>query len=157
LPVIVRTFDNSDVARLREAGAAEIVAEVIEGSLMLATHTMMQLGLPLNHVLHRIREVRRERYRLMSGFFPGATDVEPADTQQPRLRTLMLGPDAAAVGRTLGEMDVASMEVQVTAVRRAGSRDVNPAPDTRLQAGDVLVMLGTPDRLAKAEIRLLQG
>jgi CPA2 family monovalent cation:H+ antiporter-2 len=45
----------------------------------------------------------------------------------------------------------------VTAIRRRGSRDVNPAPDTRLQAGDVLVLLGTPDRLAKAEIRLLQG
>jgi CPA2 family monovalent cation:H+ antiporter-2 len=157
LPVIVRTFDNSDVARLRESGAAEIVAEVIEGSLMLATHTMMQLGMPLNHVLHRLREVRRERYRLMSGFFPGATDVEPVAVQQPRLRTLMLGPDAAAVGRTVGEMDVASMDVQVTAIRRRGSRDVNPAPDTRLQAGDVLVLLGTPDRLAKAEIRLLQG
>jgi len=157
LPVIVRTFDNSDVARLREAGADEIVAEVIEGSLMLATHTMMQLGLPLNHVLHRLREVRRERYRLMSGYFPGATDVEFADAPQPRLRTLMLGPDAAGVGRTLGEMNVAAMDVQVTAIRRRGSRDVNPAPDTRLQSGDVLVMLGTPDRLAKAEIRLLQG
>ena len=157
LPVIVRTFDNSDVARLREAGAAEIVAEVIEGSLMLATHTMMQLGLPLNHVLHRLREVRRERYRLMSGFFPGATDVEPAATQQPRLRTLMLGPDAAAVGRTLGDMNVASMDVQVTAVRRRGSRDVNPSAQTKLQSGDVLVLLGTPDKLAKAEIRLLQG
>ncbi|HZZ92524.1 MAG TPA: monovalent cation:proton antiporter-2 (CPA2) family protein [Usitatibacter sp.] len=158
LPVIVRTLDNSDVARLREAGAAEIVAEVIEGSLMLATHTMMQLGLPLNHVLHRLREVRRERYRLMSGFFPGATDVEASSSvPQPRLRTLMLGPDAASVGRTLGEMNVASMDVQVTAVRRRGSRDVNPAPETKLQSGDVLVLLGTPDRLAKAEIRLLQG
>ena len=157
LPVIVRTFDNSDVARLREAGAAEIVAEVIEGSLMLATHTMMQLGLPLNHVLHRLREVRRERYRLMSGFFPGATDAEGGDTQQPRLRTLMLGPDAASVGRTLADTNVASMDVQVTAIRRRGSRDVNPSSDTKLQSGDVLVLLGTPDKLAKAEIKLLQG
>jgi len=94
---------------------------------------------------------------LMSGYFPGATDVEFADAPQPRLRTLMLGPDAAAVGRTLGDMNVAAMDVQVTAVRRRGSRDVNPAPETMLQSGDVLVLLGTPDRLAKAEIRLLQG
>jgi CPA2 family monovalent cation:H+ antiporter-2 len=155
--VIVRTFDNSDVGRLREAGAAEIVAEVIEGSLMLATHTMMQLGLPLNHVLHRLREVRRERYRLMSGFFPGATDADSPDTPQPRLRTLLLGPDAASVGRTLAEVNMASMSIQVTAIRRRGSRDVNPSLDTKLQSGDVLVLLGTPDKLAKAEIRLLQG
>jgi CPA2 family monovalent cation:H+ antiporter-2 len=157
LPVIVRTFDNSDVPRLREAGAAEIVAEVVEGSLMLATHTMMQLGVPFNHVLRRLRDVRRERYQFVSGFFPGATDAAASDAEQPRLRTLMLGPDAAAVGRTLGDMNVAAMDVQVTAVRRRGSRDVNPSAQTTLQAGDVLVMLGTPDRLAKAEIRLLQG
>jgi len=157
LPVIVRTFDNSDVARLRQAGAAEIVAEVVEGSLMLATHTMMQLGVPFNHVLRRLRDVRRERYQFVSGFFPGATDAGAADTEQPRLRTLMLGPDARAVGRTLGDMNMAAMDVQVTAIRRRGSRDVNPAPDTQLHSGDVLVLLGTPDRLAKAEIRLLQG
>jgi monovalent cation:H+ antiporter-2, CPA2 family len=157
IPVIVRTFDNSDVARLREAGAAEIVAEVVEGSLMLATHTMMQLGLPLNHVLHRLREVRRERYQLVSGFFPGATDALRAEDAEPRLRTLMLGPDARCVGRSLGEMNLAGLDVQVTAVRRRGSRDVNPGPETRLQSGDVLVLLGTPERLAKAEIRLLQG
>jgi CPA2 family monovalent cation:H+ antiporter-2 len=156
IPVIVRTFDHSDVARLRDAGAAEIVAEVVEGSLMLATHTMMQLGIPLNHVLHRLREVRRERYRLVSGFFPGATDAVHVDAEQPRLRTLMLGPDAVAVGRTLGDMKLAELEVTVTAVRRRGSRDVNPGPETRLQSGDVLVLLGTPGRLAKAEIKLLQ-
>jgi len=157
LPVIVRTFDNSDVSRLREAGAAEIVAEVVEGSLMLATHTMMQLGVPLNHVLRRLRDARRERYQFVSGFFPGATDEVASEAEQPRLRTLMLGPDAASVGRTLADMNVAAMDVQVTAIRRRGSRDVNPSADTRMQSGDVLVLLGTPDKLAKAEIRLLQG
>src|SRR6185436_960987 len=86
LPVIVRTFDDSDVARLKEAGAAEIVAEVIEGSLMLATQTMMQLGLPLNRVLRRLRDARQDRYQTTRGYFPGATDEEHHDP--PRLRTL---------------------------------------------------------------------
>jgi CPA2 family monovalent cation:H+ antiporter-2 len=157
LPVIVRTFDDTDVGRLKEAGAAEIVAEVVEGSLMLATHTMMQLGMPLNHVLHRLRHVRQERYQLIRGFFPGVTDAEANSGEQPRLRTLVLGPDAAAVGKTLASLNLTAMEVQVTAIRRKGAREVNPAPETRLQAGDVLVLLGTPGRLAKAEIRLLQG
>jgi CPA2 family monovalent cation:H+ antiporter-2 len=46
VPVVVRTFDDADVARLRAAGAAEIVAEVVEGSLMLGAQTMLQLGMP---------------------------------------------------------------------------------------------------------------
>jgi CPA2 family monovalent cation:H+ antiporter-2 len=156
LPVVVRTFDDGDVARLREAGAAEVVAEVVEGSLMLATQTMMQLGMPLSRVLRRLREERQNRYSSMGGFFPGATDQE-SDADAPILRTILIGPDAAAVGKTLGSLNLAAMDVQVTAVRRKGAREINPAAETRLAAGDVLVLLGSQGRLARAEIRLLQG
>ena len=156
LPVVVRTFDDSDVARLKEAGAAEVVAEVVEGSLMLATQTMMQLGMPLSRVLRRLREERQKRYSSLGGFFPGATDLE-ADADAPILRTVVLGPDAAAVGKTVGSLNLAAMDVQLTAVRRKGANEMNPVPDTRLAAGDVLVLLGTQGRLARAEIRLLQG
>jgi CPA2 family monovalent cation:H+ antiporter-2 len=157
LPVIVRTFDDSDVGRLREAGAAEIVAEVVEGSLMLASQTMLQLGVPLNRVLDRLREVRQERYLLMGGFFPGVTDERLADGDQPRLRTLVAGGSAACIGRTIGSLNLDAMEVKVTAVRRTGAREVNPAAETVIREGDVLVLLGTQESLAKAEIRLLQG
>ena len=157
LPVIVRTLDDTDVARLKDAGAAEIVAEVVEGSLMLATQTMMQLGLPLNRVLRRLREIRQERYQFIRGFFPGATDEEPAESEQPRLHSVLLGPDAAGVGKRLDSLNLAGMGVQVSAVRRRGARELNPAPDMRLEAGDVLVLLGTQGHLAAAEIRLLQG
>jgi CPA2 family monovalent cation:H+ antiporter-2 len=157
VPVIVRTFDDTDVGRLRDAGAAEIVAEVVEGSLMLATQTMLQLGIPLNRVLRGLREVRQERYHLMGGFFRGATDEDAGEADQPRLRTIVVGGSAAAVGKTLGSLNLGSMDVQVTALRRTGRREVNPSPDIRVQAGDVLVLLGTQENLAKAEIRLLQG
>jgi CPA2 family monovalent cation:H+ antiporter-2 len=157
LPVVVRTFDDNDVGRLKEAGAAEVVAEVVEGSLMLATQTLMQLGVPLNRVLRRLRDVRQERYQLMRGFFPGVTDDEAADDQQPRLRTLVVGSSAAAVGRTLGGLHLDALGVQVTAVRRTGAREINPSPDERVRDGDVLVLLGTQENLAKAEMRILQG
>ncbi|HXS51998.1 MAG TPA: cation:proton antiporter [Usitatibacter sp.] len=157
LPVIVRTFDDSDVEALRAAGAAEIVAEVVEGSLMLGTQTMIQLGLPLNRVLRRLRDVREERYRYTPGFFHGITDAETEDRDEPRLRTVVVGPDAPSVGATLGELGLHRVGVQVTAVRRKGSREVNPGPDTSLQSGDVLVLLGTQENLARAEMRVLQG
>jgi CPA2 family monovalent cation:H+ antiporter-2 len=157
LPVIVRTFDDSDVGRLKEAGAAEIVAEVVEGSLMLATQTMMQLGVPLNRVLRTLREVRQERYKLMGGFFRGVTDEVLADHEQPRLRTVVAGSSAACIGKTLGSLNLEVTGATVTAIRRTGMREVNPSRETRLKEGDVLVLLGTQESLAKAEIRLLQG
>jgi K+:H+ antiporter len=158
VPVIVRTLDDTDVGRLKEAGAAEIVAEVVEGSLMLATQTMMQLGVPLNRVLRRLREVRQERYHLMrGGYFPGVTDEHAAEAEQPRLHTLVAASSAACLGKTLGSLNLEALGITVTAVRRTGAREVNPSPDTRVKEGDVLVLLGTQESLAKAEIRLLQG
>ncbi len=47
LPVIVRTVDDADLDRLTQAGATEVVPELLEGSLMLASHLLLLLGVPL--------------------------------------------------------------------------------------------------------------
>ncbi|MEO8100949.1 MAG: monovalent cation:proton antiporter-2 (CPA2) family protein [Betaproteobacteria bacterium] len=159
VPVIVRTFDDSDVEKLKSAGAAEIVAEVVEGSLMLATQTMLLLGVPLNKVLSRLRQVRGERYELMRGFFPGATDMDDAqfDSQQPRMQSIVLEDGAAAVGQDIGAQRLDQLGIQLSALRRNGMRETQLNADFVLQSGDVLVLTGTPEALANAEIRLLQG
>jgi CPA2 family monovalent cation:H+ antiporter-2 len=42
-------------------------------------------------------------------------------------------------------------------VRRRDIRGVAPDPATRIEEGDVLVLLGAEKDLAAAEIRLMQG
>lgn len=159
VPVIVRTFDDTDVDKLKKAGAAEIVAEVVEGSLMLATQTMLLLGIPLNKVLTRLRTVRGERYQLMRGFFPGATDADDTalDAQQPRLQSIIVEAGAAAVGSTIEALNLSEIDITLTALRRHGVRDMSPAEDTCLEASDVLILTGTPQALARAEMRIMQG
>ncbi|MBX9811787.1 MAG: monovalent cation:proton antiporter-2 (CPA2) family protein [Burkholderiales bacterium] len=158
LPVIVRTLDDTDIDRLKAAGAAEVVAEIMEGSLMLASTTLMLLGTPLNRVLRRIRETRAHRYSLFRGFYRGMTDeAEGADEMQPRLHSVMVPQDAAAIGKSLSDLDLASLHVEVTAVRRRNVRTVTPAPDTRIEEGDVIVLLGVEEDLAAAEMKLMQG
>ena len=103
------------------AGATEVVPEVLEGSLMLATHSLLVLGVPLNRVLKRIRTIREERYSLFRGFFHGATDAaDAAENLQPRLHTVVLSERAFAAGRTLRELDLAGL-VEITGVRRRGA------------------------------------
>jgi len=58
---------------------------------------------------------------------------------------------------SLAELNLAALGAGVTRVRRRGIRVGEPAPETRLEAGDVIVVLGEPDALEAAEIRLLQG
>ena len=159
VPVVVRTVDDSDIERLKQAGAAEVVPEIMEGSLMLATHALLLIGVPFNRVLRRIRQTREHRYDLFRGFFPGATDepAEERDHLQPRLHSVAIPPGAAAVDRTLGELQLAQFGVEVTAVRRRNVRNAHPNPEMRLLTDDVVVLRGTEDALAAAEMKLMQG
>ena len=156
LPVIVRTVDDSELQKLMDAGATEVVPEVLEGSLMLASHSLLLLGVPLNRVLKRIRAIREERYGLFRGFFHGATDTaDAADNLQPRLQSVVLPDRAHAVGRTLAELELGAL-VEVTGVRRRGARSHRPEGAWLFEAGDVVVLLGPPEKLLLAEKRLLR-
>ena len=64
---------------------------------------------------------------------------------------------AGAVGKTLGEIGLARLGVEVTAVRRRNVKTLTPDGQTRIEDGDVVVLLGTNERLAAAEMKLLQG
>ncbi|MHB8760636.1 MAG: cation:proton antiporter domain-containing protein [Thiobacillus sp.] len=159
VPVIVRTIDDTHIDALKAAGASEVVSEVMEGSLMLASHALMLLGVPLAQVLRRVRDVRETRYALMRGFFRGASDVDHELDQQsqPRLNTVLITQGAAAAGHTLEELALDELGVDVVAIRRQGIKGVDPEPEAEIRVGDVLVLRGAAGGLAAAEFRLLQG
>lgn len=158
LTVVVRTRDNSDIDLLKEAGATEVVAEILEGSLMLASHAMMFMDISTGRILRRIRQTREQRYSLFRGFYFGATDEShEGERLLPRLLTITIIAGAAAVNKTLGELNLAEFSVEVTAVRRRNIRGLLPTAETRLEVGDVVVLRGTQENLAAAEIRLMQG
>jgi monovalent cation:H+ antiporter-2, CPA2 family len=156
LPVVVRTADETHIEALKQAGAAEVVAEVLEGSVMLASQAMLMSGVPLNRVIRRIQESRARRYSMFSGFFRVPVDAagEITENLQPRFQRLLLKEGDAAVGMTLDEVNLAELQVEVNTVRRQNARGGKPAGDMPMQAGDVLVLLGHPDALAAAEKRL---
>jgi len=158
LPVIVRTLDDSDIDQLKQAGAAEVVAEILEGSLMLAMHALMLLGVPFNRVLQRIRETREQRYGLFRGFYHGVTDDDDAsDRMQVRLHSVLIVNGSAAIGKTLRDLDLARFNVEVTAIRQRNIRNQFPDPETRLKEGNVIVLRGVQESLALTEMFLLKG
>lgn len=159
LPVVVRTHEDTDIDKLKAAGAAEVVAEIMEGSLMLASTTLMLIGTPLNRVLRRIRETREHHYHLFRGFFRGVTDERDDDNSMmhPRLHSVLVTAGAACIGKTFSDLDLGAMHVEVNAVRRRNVRTVEPEPHTVIEEGDVVVMLGTEENVAAAEMILMQG
>ena len=156
LPVIVRSHDDADLDQLLAAGATEVVPESLEGSLMLASHALVMLGVPLRRVVHRVQDARDERYASLRGYFHGVADADDdSDGMNVRLQSVTLIEGAYAIGRTLEELDLqAQCGAEVTMVRR-GKQRVDAARDTVLMAGDIVVLRGGSENILRAEKRLL--
>jgi CPA2 family monovalent cation:H+ antiporter-2 len=155
LPVIVRSHDDTDLDKLRTAGAAEVVPEAIEGSLMLASHALVMLGIPLRRVIHRVQAAREERYASLRGYFHGASDTND-DAEHVRLHSVTLPQNAAAIGKPLSSLNLADLSTDISTIRRGKAR-LDVKHETVLQAGDIVVLRGTSEKVAKAEARLLKG
>ena len=126
---------------------------------MLATHALALSGIPMHKVIKRLREMREQHYSLLRGFFHGATDAGAhlADADQPRLHAVTLTPGAWAIGRRVGDIDLASDGTRITAIRRRSQRSLKLEPGLELIEGDVVVLIGTAAAVTAAEDVLLRG
>ena len=156
LPVIVRSYDDTDLDLLRQAGAAEVVPEALEGSLMLASHALVMMGVPLRRVVHRVQSARDERYASLRGYFHGASDAaDDPEHLYVRLHSVILRDDAGAVGKRIDQLELGEVGAEVTTIRR-GKQRLDVTAHTLLTAGDVVVLRGSADAVTRAEGRLLQ-
>jgi monovalent cation:H+ antiporter-2, CPA2 family len=155
VPVVVRTIDDADLDRLRAAGAAEVVPEAIEGSLMLASHALALVGVPMRRVLRLVQDQRGARYTMLRDYFHGADDDGADEADQARLASVTLPPAAACLDQPLAEQRLADLEVSVVSIRRHAGASLRPEGGVTLRAGDTLVLSGLPQALAQAEARLL--
>ena len=155
VPVVVRTLDDRDIERLRGAGATEVVPEAIEGSLMLASHALALVGVPMRRVIHVVQAQREARYGLLRGYFHGADDDTVDEMRQARLLSVTLPPAAGCVGQTLARLALHAVGVSAVSLRRASGAVSTPDDEAVLSAGDTLVLSGLPEPLALAEAKLL--
>ncbi|MFA6121424.1 MAG: monovalent cation:proton antiporter-2 (CPA2) family protein [Sideroxydans sp.] len=159
LPVIVRTADDTNVDVLKKAGATEVVAEVLEGSVMLASQALLMAGIPLSRVVRRVQEARAKRYSMFSGYLktPQSEVGDDTEQMQPRFHNVMLSETHDAVGKRLGDIKLDELNVEVNGVRRHNMLGNEPSKDMVLRVGDVLLLLGQPLTLDAAEKRLKEG
>ncbi len=158
LPVIVRTHDDSEMDALRDAGAAEVVPEILEGSLMLASHALVTLGVPLNRVVKRIRLFREERYKMFKGYFRGVSDTDNATATLPQLHSVEVYKNFYVHGLRLDHIPFEDFAVEVKQLRRPNMPEpIMPRPDIVMTEGDVLVLLGSNTALIAMEVYLISG
>ena len=159
VPVLVRTQDDVGLSDLTEAGATEVVPETFEASLMLVSQVLMLLQVPVSRVVRTVGDIRSRRYATLRSVVrrEGDPGADALDELPEGLATVVLPPSAWAVGRRLEEVRRHGAAVAFTALRRHGITGREPAGDTLLREGDVLVVYGLPEAIEHAEAVLLTG
>ncbi len=157
VPVIVRTQDDRDLEKLQTAGATEVVPEAIEGSLMLASHALALVGVPMRRVIRVVQDQRDARYNLLRGYFHGADDDTADEVNHERLNTFTLSAGARAIGQPLARLALETLGVRVASLRRRDGKTAEAVDDAVLADGDTLVLSGKPGALAMAIDKLQRG
>ena len=159
VPVLVRTADDARLEELLAAGATEVIPETLEAALMLVSHALLVLDVPMSRVVKTVGDIRRHRYSLLRSVFRSdkAGLIDESHALREELHTVVVPPGAWAVSRSIAEARQRGAEVSFSAVRRDGIVGRDPDPEMKLRAGDVVVLYGTPEALEHAEAVLLTG
>jgi monovalent cation:H+ antiporter-2, CPA2 family len=159
VPILVRTQDDARLEELQAAGATEVVPETFEASLMLLSHLLLLMKLPVGRVIRTVNDIRSHRYSMLRQYFrdAGAEHLDESHAFREELHSVILPPQAWAVGRSITDLTLQGCKAAVNAVRRDGIVGREPDPDTIFKVGDVVVVYGTPEALEHAETLLLMG
>lgn len=157
--IIVRTRYIREVEELRTAGADEVIPEEFETSIEIVARVLRTLHVPGNLIATQVRVLRDEAYRKLR-------DPNARPEAGRRLSALMAAgtsdlvlvlPEMAAVGKTLGELRLEEEHVAVPALLRDGAPMAPPPLDVPIEAGDTLLLVGAHEDLVHATKKVEGG
>ncbi|MGE0115729.1 MAG: cation:proton antiporter [Steroidobacteraceae bacterium] len=159
VPVLVRTQDDTKLNALQAAGATEVVPETLEASLMLMSHMLLLLKMPVSRVVKTVSDIRDNRYAMLRRIFrrENARPLDETHTLREELHSVVLPRHAYAIGRSINQLKLAALGVSVNAIRRDGIVGREPDANTVFREGDVVVLYGNPEALDQGESVLLIG
>jgi monovalent cation:H+ antiporter-2, CPA2 family len=148
--IIVRTRFVSEVPHLYHLGADEVIPEEFETAVEIFARVLRRYLLPRHDIERMITELRSDGYEtLRSTGTPrgGALPVPDFD-----ICCAAITDDSPALGGTLRTLELrARYGVSVLAIQHGDETQPNPDPDTPIQTGDKLFLLGTAQDLSRAD------
>jgi CPA2 family monovalent cation:H+ antiporter-2 len=121
------------------------------------SHVLMLLHVPVSRVVRTLAEIRNSRYAVLRNIVRHGDPIDETSEHREEIKSVVVPPGAWAVGRSLSEVRNRGVAVTFTGVRRHGILGREPAGETILQDGDIVVIYGQPEELERAEAVLLAG
>lgn len=161
--IIVRTRYVAEITELFELGANEVIPEEFETSIEIFSRVLHRYGVARSVIENQIERIRRQGYEVLRSTAipppgPGPRTQLPIDSASTE--TLAIEPGSPVIGKTLGELDLRGKSgATVIAIVREGETKISPGASYSLDAGDAVILLGSPEKLdrAKAIFRPLES
>lgn len=153
LHIIVRTRYLRELEELHQLGADEVVPEEFETSIEIFALVLRTYKMPQEFIVQKAEQVRREGYALLrrSELPELAHHLRGGTLTDVEVETCRIEPDSPAVGKTLGQISIRPRTgASVIALTRSGVTESNPSEKVRLDAGDIVVLLGTRPQIQRA-------
>jgi CPA2 family monovalent cation:H+ antiporter-2 len=149
--VIVRTRYLQEMKPLYDLGADEVIPEEFETSVEIFTRVLSKYLIPKDEIDKLVAEVRADGYEMFRSLSKESTSFSDLGLQLPdvEISTLRIDEKSPLVGKSLSQTELRKeYGVTVLAVRRDSRMFSNPGADMQFHAGDVLFVLGSPEKIA---------
>lgn len=157
IPIFVRSRNDSNLQALQSLGATEVIPASLEASLMLASHLLAALQVPITHIRDQLDHIRKSRYQLFHEIIPGQEEIAMTELDYPIGYCVKITRDAFAAGHTLEELALTEKDIFIAEISGSNMKKFKPETDTLLRPGDILTLYGTPGNLEKAGRVLFTG
>lgn len=151
--IIARTRYMSEIRILSQLGADEVIPEEYETSVEIFSRLLKKYLVPEEDIYSFTREIRANGYSMLrkhsietkKDTFSLKDDLPGLDVTSFKIKEGSL-----IHGSTLKDVDLRNIHgATVLAIRRGEQIIENPAGDTHLLSGDMLIVLGKPEKLCQ--------
>jgi CPA2 family monovalent cation:H+ antiporter-2 len=149
--IIARTRYVSEIKRLTELGANEVIPEEYETSVEIFVRLLKKYLVPEEDIDRFTREVRANGYCMLRKSY--SKDQERHFNLKDELpgmevSTFKVGESCLANGKTLSELEIRTRhKATILAIHREDDTITNPDGNTPLYSGDLCIIFGKPEDL----------
>ncbi|MHC1567341.1 MAG: cation:proton antiporter domain-containing protein [Candidatus Syntropharchaeia archaeon] len=150
--IIVRTRYFQEMEHLYELGADEVIPEEFETSVEIFARVLWKYLVPKDEIEKYVAEIRQEGYEIFRS--PSKESLSLSDLKvrlsDVEINTFRVGKRSSVVGKTLEEIELRKKYgITLLAILRNTETLPNPDGSTKLMEDDIVIALGTPDKLAE--------
>jgi len=149
--IIARTRYTNEVNPLYSLGANDVIPEEFETSIEIISRVLHRYFIPVDEIEKHISEVRKGGYEIFRNVQQKYTVFPELKQHLPdiEIETIRINTTSPLVEKTLAELELRKKYgVTVLAIQRGKETITIPSGDTRLLAQDIVILIGTRDRIA---------